>query len=291
MRSAPLAFLGLLAMVGGVGSFVVVNRTEGAREATRNVVKGREGRIASALSTIEAEIERRFHDRENVNFGYGRMVSEGRYHMGPVAAFVPPVTDREPESLPSAVEWRTKDGIQEFLSEDGVWRPYEGNTRDAFVSETEADAKALATLAAEGEEVVFYTVSRPLAGPLRINGPAFIRERGENAPNVDQAVVKKMADRVVTGRDPGDLDGWSMTAVPLLADGADCVRCHNRMGTKRDPEYTEQGGTDNDKSEGYVEPEWLADRAQKSELRPNETVGWVVVGRRTTAPWTPVRTN
>lgn len=229
--------------MGGVASFLVVNRTDGKGARVAVAAGSGAGRVRAALATLDAEIVRRFHDRQNVNFGYDRMVPDGRLHIGPL----PGLYKNEAEI--GTPKTRSESTHPEVLAEDGKWHAYE-DWKDLFVSETAEDKAAMAALGDEGEDVVFFTASSLGGAKPEVRGPAHVRVLGPTGPSREQI------ERTLTALKMGsrEIDGWNLTATPMIADREDCVKCHTAKN--------------------------------RGEARKvGDTVGWIIRGTRTVQPW------
>src|SRR4051812_1350636 len=76
--------------------------------------KARKVKLETAIKTLESQLQRRFHDRDNVTFGMSRVVrAEERFHRGPLAEKIGPPRGPETRTAP--------DGTSQAKNEFGEW--------------------------------------------------------------------------------------------------------------------------------------------------------------------------
>lgn len=194
-----------------------------------------DSKTEAALDTLHQEIQRRFHDRNEVDFGFSRLIRNGsRLHM------FPPLMERQrigmaPDTpgTPTTrmVQGPTPGSPGRFEVNDPElgWTDTK-NLRGAMHAENEREDQAIKALRASNVDVAIYTFG--LLGvegtEPRAKGPGYVSQKGLTGPPAEAlASFAKQAwraganDVVIEGP-----KGWYLMAHRVKADARDCVTCH-----------------------------------------------------------------
>ncbi|CAN5373879.1 hypothetical protein BH11ARM2_BH11ARM2_20110 [soil metagenome] len=194
--------------------------------------KPRPDLYVQARKDLAEELQRRFHDRKDHDFGYDRVVrSDARVHMGPVANR----SQSEEEDEKDGETFKKHASSDGWVGVDGKW--HTEHYREVFAAENSTERETLAKLA-DGPQTVIYTagVFDAKGEPNRVNGPAYLSYIGEMAPTLNgekqeesaraRAWLKDAAKRLLT-TDHIVSNGWLITGHKVVADGKDCIKCYN----------------------------------------------------------------
>ncbi|MGV3617030.1 MAG: hypothetical protein ACO1SV_17015 [Fimbriimonas sp.] len=191
-----------------------------------------DGRTEAALDTLHEEIQRRFHDRTDVDFGFSRMFRpKARLHndtplMGHWGTYQKE-DSREREVIKDGKPFR----IYEVKDPEMGWTTMmDLRNRPKMLPENDREAQAIGTLLRSEVDVAIYTFG--LLGleeiPVRAKGPGYLSRRAPDGPPAsamvkfaEQAWRTKNDDVILQGP-----DGWYLMAHRVEADKEDCVKCH-----------------------------------------------------------------
>jgi hypothetical protein len=184
--------------------------------------------VAAAIDTLEHQLQRRFHDRNNVTFGYERVTRPGsRRHNTTVADLWAKRGEMlNDEGKPMATR-QTDHGIEYEVSA-GVWLGPR-QIKELMHAENEDEKSLMAVL--RDKPVAIYTAGAfdiQTGLPLRIKGPAYLRYNTPDGPDkkgLGDLAVKGWASR--NDADEMRKDGWSFRVVKVKADDESCVQCHS----------------------------------------------------------------
>jgi hypothetical protein len=198
-----------------------------ARKA--NEKKSRKQIQAEVVNELSQEMLVRFHDRNNLDFGFERIVREnGRLHRGPMSG-------KRGGRLRSTVEARQVGNTYEYKDpESGTWVNQE-SWKETFQPENDAEAATIARLREANMDVAFYTFSEGMTNERR-RGPGYTRQLSNNAPVIG-SLEKAIAKARLTQKDLNSftsVDGWLISTRRVRADHEDCVKCHNEMNATWD---------------------------------------------------------
>jgi hypothetical protein len=209
-------------------------------------VKGFSKPELDAKNVLKNELERRFTDRQNVEFGMSRVVRVGsRMHYGPTM-----------DKTQRGVKEKTRplgNGRYEFEF-DGAWYKMD-DRKPRMTAENERESRAMKLLRDSKIDVAIYTVGQfeldkgekptPMKQPassnpnyqdfsygsgnnLRVKGPAYTHQDAAMAPRAYELVdfgrlawASKQVDYTAEGK-----DGWVYFAHRVNSNDASCARCH-----------------------------------------------------------------
>jgi hypothetical protein len=220
----------------------------------------KKGAVAAALDTIEQQLQRRFHDRQNISFGMSRIVRAGaRMHNSTVVDLLTMRRQLLRDDGTVAPQ-RTEGGIMEFEIAPGNWVPG-SSLKETMHSENEDEKQAIAALAKS--DVAIYTAGlfdTTSGQASRLKGPAYIRLTAAEAP-AKETVAPLAAKGWASSKDTDELrkDGWAFRIVKVKADDQSCITCHASQS------------------------EWRGGGGQKVTLKPykiGEPVGVFVIAAR-----------
>ncbi|MBC8064851.1 MAG: hypothetical protein H7Y17_08480 [Chlorobia bacterium] len=201
----------------------------------------------AAAETLKSELNRRFTDRQNVDFGMSRVVrKDWRMHYGPTMEKSGQWPKEKTRPLPN--------GRYEF-EVDGVW--FKMDERKPLMSaENDSEKQAIDVLKDSGVDVALYTVgqfeldngTKPSPGSnefananpnyrdfsygtyttIRAKGPAYISQKSQMAPRAWEVVDfgrKAWASNKADFSEQGK-DGWIYMAHRVDAPDLSCAKCH-----------------------------------------------------------------
>jgi hypothetical protein len=210
--------------------------------------------VLNAKDDLVSELNRRFTDRQNVDFGMSRVVREGRrLHVTPLMNITPK------HSLRNDSYRKKDDGTYEALIE-GDWVPAL-QVKPLMVPENDTERGAIAALRHGKVDVAIYTLGqfeldkgeKPAPDPkterqsqphyqgfqwgnyasLRAKGPAYVSQKGATAPRAYEIVdfgrkawASKKVDYAAEGK-----DGWVYFAHRVAAPDMSCASCHGNRKT------------------------------------------------------------
>lgn len=200
-----------------------------------------------AADTLKTELNRRFTDRQNVDFGMSRVIRAGsRLHFGPTM-------DKTIISTAKVESRKNDKGEVEFFV-DGVWVGA-ADRKPMMSPENDAESRAIKTLKDSGASVAIYTVgqfeldkgepafaSKAVQsanphyvyftygdyGTLRAKGPAYISQAAPNAPRAYE-VIDIARDAWASGKTDfvaNRKDGWAFFVHKVSAPDMSCAKCH-----------------------------------------------------------------
>jgi hypothetical protein len=182
-----------------------------------------------AVDTLEQQLQRRFHDRNNITFGYGRMVRWGsRDHGSTVMELLRKggVSDENGLPLPT----RRTGEAYEIEVEPGVWMDA-SRIREAMHPENDDERKAMTTL--KNVQVAIYTAGMfdvESGEPTRLKGPAYLRQTTPEAPDKTKLLpIAKRAWATTSDADELRQAGWTYRVVKVKADDQSCINCHGEQ--------------------------------------------------------------
>lgn len=243
-------YFGLSAAVLAV-STVLVGMTNHRSESPEGleVAKGFSSKELEAKNVLRDELERRFTDRQNVDFGMSRISRGGaRLHSGPTM-------DKQPDDFLDGNQWRSRPGGYETLIE-GEWISV-NKAKPMMTPENNAEKDAIELLKESGVDVAIYTVGQfeldaqknPApddkrgAGEqnphlvdfswgsyndLRAKGPAYITQKSSTAPRAYE-IVEFGRKAWKSGRmdfSAEGKEGWIYFAHRIEAPDMSCAKCH-----------------------------------------------------------------
>lgn len=198
--------------------------------------KEKRDRIAAALDALEQQLQRRFHDRNNVTFGFERVIRDGARRHGTV------LMNKMGSTVPLGRKTRQgKDGIEIEVA-PGEWLPSH-MVKQMLHPENEEESRAVASLS--DVQVAIYTAGLFLADgkPERVKGPAYLKHATPDAPAAES--ISGLAVRAwATRNDLDELrqDGWTYRLVKVKADDQSCVACHSQHREWRSPQEVPPAG-------------------------------------------------
>jgi hypothetical protein len=246
---AGCAVLGTCAVVAGMSAPVRHDDIDPLGDIAKS---GLPGKTLAAEEILKSELNRRFTDRQNVDFGMSRVIRDGtRLHMGPTMERTMIRTDR-PQSRPTA------NGRYETLI-DGTWVSMD-QLKPLLHPENDQEKAAVQTFKDQKVDVALYTVGgfggddgSKITGPvdeyknpnpnwqgftfatksgLRAKGPAYLQQSSGTAPRAWEVVGagrkawrSGKSDVALSGK-----DGWQYFAHRVEAPDASCARCHSPRG-------------------------------------------------------------
>lgn len=223
------------------------NHPPKASETDSMVAKGFSSKELAAAETLKSELNRRFTDRQNVDFGMSRVIRAGsRMHYGPTMAKTGARLPEQTRPLPN--------GRYEFNYE-GSWFSMD-ERKPLMTSENDSEKQAIDTLKGSGVDVAIYTVgqfeldNKGRAAPdansfananlnyrdfsygtdttIRAKGPAYISQKSLMAPRAWELVDfgrKAWASHKTDFSERGK-DGWVYMAHRVDAPDMSCAKCH-----------------------------------------------------------------
>lgn len=246
---AGLAVLGTCAVVAGMSAPVHHDEFDLVGEMAKS---GLPSKTLAAENVLKNELNRRFTDRQNVDFGMSRVIRDGtRLHMGPTMDRTMIRTER-PQTRPLA------NGRYETLI-DGNWVSMD-LLKPLLHAENDQEKAAIQAFKDQKVDVALYTVGgfggddgskimgphdseknpnpnwqdfsfRTLTG-VRAKGPAYLQQASAMAPRAWEVVEagrkawrSGKSDMTLQGK-----DGWQYFAHRVEAPDASCARCHGVGG-------------------------------------------------------------
>jgi hypothetical protein len=183
--------------------------------------------VAVALDTIEQQLQRRFHDRQNISFGMERVVRAGaRMHNSTVLDLLSMRSQLIRDDGTEAPR-RTEGGVLEFEIAPGKW-VRGSDLKQTMHSENEDEKQAIVALAKS--DVAIYTAGLfdSTSGiPSRLKGPAYLRLTANDAP-AKETLTPLAAKGWASSNEADELrkDGWTFRVVKVKADDQSCINCH-----------------------------------------------------------------
>ncbi len=192
-----------------------------------------DGATQAALDTLHEELQRRFHDRTDVDFGFSRVIRPAhRMHM--LAPTMNQSLFISDPKLPRRPEYRIeKDAAGKpitMVNDAEVGWIETTKLKPVMVPETDREKQAIKTLRDGKVDVAIYTFG--LLGidevPVRAKGPGYLSQKAASAPPAIQMILAaeqawRTGSEEVVLQGP---EGWQLTAHRVKADGEDCVKCH-----------------------------------------------------------------
>lgn len=232
LSRVALPLFGLAALGGG---FAVNSGMSHPTNESNKPSLRLDGKTEAALETLHEELQRRFHDRNDVDFGFSRVIRpEARSHMDT------PLMGRDRffgafNAKPNPNELRlvpAKDGKHAYyeVNDPEVGWTDPQKLRPAMKPENDREKQAIETLRNAKADIAIYTFG--LLGqdavPPRAKGPGYLKQKSAEAPKaesllkaVQQAWRSGSRDAVVEGP-----NGWYLMAHRVNANDKTCVSCH-----------------------------------------------------------------
>jgi hypothetical protein len=191
-----------------------------------------DAKTEAALETLHQELQRRFHDRDDVEFGFSRIARpKARAHRwaplmskgGMMAVPKPDEVRKVPGKEPGWFDYEVKDPELGWVNTEKL--------RPAMRAENAREKEAIDTLYGSKVDVAIYTFGflGQDAFPPRAKGPGYLGQKSAEAPKaesllkaVQQAWRSGNADTVVEGP-----NGWYLMAHRVKADTEACINCHS----------------------------------------------------------------
>lgn len=238
-RKLILLGLGALAL-----STSFVFATSNGESPESKEAKAKAAKVEGALKTLQAQLQRRFHDRNNFDFGMRRVVRAGdRSHKGPLSSLRITAAEGDTKKGPNG-EWLIRDQEGDFVSYEkyaNMMHAENDQERDAIqtLNDSQMDV-AIYTVGFVNDKRVLETIggtSWDASTGARAKGPAFISGKDIVAPVAQDLVsyARSVKDAQKEAK-PGALkDGWRTYAMKVDADDESCVNCHNGMISSNKP--------------------------------------------------------
>lgn len=241
--AASLASVVVVAAIAGSTTFMLNSAPQQQKNLSTSVDDpARDPKMVAALDNLATQLQRRFHDRNNVSFGMERVVRVGaRLHndvvMGTRDSYMTNEDGKQYEHRQSG------NGIEYKIADD-KWVPWQ-KIKPMMHAENDDESAAIRYLRGSGKEVVIYTAGQFTAEnePKRVKGPAYLRQDVPEAPraNLLTAIAsqawKNKASEV-------SKDGWTYFVHRVKIDDASCLRCHgmDQHGTQTGLKVGEDAG-------------------------------------------------
>lgn len=225
MKQSRYAFAALVAVAGASFAIGSLATNPGAHDDGRKDDGAkRKDEIVAAVDTLEAQLQRRFHDRNALEFGYSR-VARPVGHRGIVATARGILTVKREDGKP--VQTRGSGPTMEYEVEDGVWIKVT-DLKQTFNAENDDEAAAVKTL--RGTGVALYTggaFDAKTGTPLRLKGPAYLRQTAPIAPEAS-SLAKIVAQGWKSDSEASEFrqGDWTFRVVKVKADDQSCLNCH-----------------------------------------------------------------
>lgn len=187
--------------------------------------------VAKIQEDLAVQLQRRFHDPNNLDFGYGRMyVPGGRLHASilqnrnaskEILEQYDRTQEREYEQHPGQV-----------LTEDLHWvDASKERTYELLAAENSTERSIIANTKKQKLQIAIYTAGHLKNGQFeRVKGPAFVQ-----SPTTETLTDRKVADWAskAYGTDAksysGTADGWHLYAERVFATESRCISCHQEL--------------------------------------------------------------
>jgi hypothetical protein len=223
----PLA--GLVALGLGVATTPGIVSRE---DRTLSAEKGRlklDGKTEAALDTLQAELQRRFHDRKDIDFGFGRVVRMNfrTHYLPPLMERLKPGNTREMRHAKRTAS-PPASGYEVRHPEVGWIDPQK--LLPQMIAETDREAEAIGTLMKSKAEVAIYTFGHlgHETPSVRAKGPGYIRQKTSRGPDAED--LAKAAQRAWSTNESEAVvegpAGWQLRCYRVVADHESCVPCH-----------------------------------------------------------------
>jgi hypothetical protein len=228
--------LAIAAALAGIGLAVAsLNYHESGPKPAKKTIKPAQPvtspAITAALDTLEQQLQRRFHDRNNVEFGFDRVVRIGYRQHGEITADIATDDDENVYRDDGTVAPQRMSGEEyEYEMSPGRWVAGE-NLHDTMHVENAQEKSAFAALS--NRDIAIYTAGMfdPKTGESqRLNGPAYVRQETAEAPDSDNlADVAKQGWASPGSKSEFTKNGWIFRVVKVKADDKSCVSCHREQ--------------------------------------------------------------
>lgn len=267
-----LPVLGLAALGGGLAS------TRGFVRPSSDASNGAlrlDSKTEAALETLHQEMQRRFHDRNEVDFGFSRLVRNNvRSHNAP------PLMAKN--NYPFLSDGKGQANYRVLQATDGSRRSYYEindpelgwtkltDLRPQMKAENEREKQAIDALWNAKADVAIYTfglLGQDGMAP-RAKGPGYLRQKTAQAPAAE-TLLKYARQAWRAGGDHVVVegpDGWYLVAHRVEADHEACVKCHAHSTSV--PGTVQMG------------PRSIPGQVQKALYRVGDDLGMVVIAVR-----------
>lgn len=172
----------------------------------------------AALKRLESQLQRRFSEVDNIDFGYARIIRpDARMHVGPTT-----LKYGDPKKSPRRV-------VLKFPGADAV----NLHVRTLMYAENDAEAKAIHDLNQELGGVAIYTYGLFDLGKMEIRakGPAYLSKTSDAAPKASE-LTSRVNAVWRSGADTADVlaeNGWTLHIRKVKASVAQCITCHRKV--------------------------------------------------------------
>ncbi len=196
--------------------------------------------VAKVQQDLANQLQRRFHDPNNVDFGYGRMyVAGGRLHAS--------ILQNRNASLEVMQKYDRKQEREykqhpaKVLTDDLVWVDADKEqTYELLGAENQTEESIIANAKKLKLQIAVYTAGQLSKGKFdRVKGPAFVQSPTTTALTDHQ--VADWASKAYANDAKsysGTVDGWNLYAERVFANETRCIACHRAIEQAANPSAT-----------------------------------------------------
>lgn len=176
-----------------------------------------------------AQLQRRFHDPKNVDFGFGRVYTPGaRMHFTVLQNRNLTEAQQQLMERKRANEQSKHPG--QILNASLEWvKPTKRMYVESFTPENSQERLLVIAAHQQKLEVSFYTAGRfEQTKFLRLKGPAYVQE--PNSKPLTESQIGEWASSEYAKNAAsysGDLAGWKVYAERVFGTNEKCINCHN----------------------------------------------------------------
>lgn len=254
--------LGLAAMAGAA-TFVMM-KPDTDKDSKPTVPWAKEKKVVAALDTLSDQLQRRFHDRNNVSFGMERMVRVGaRLHSDVVAGKMGQGGFTDEDGKP--MKYRAVEGKAQYEVSPGNWVAA-SELKRTMHAENDEERAAIDTLKNSGYPVAIYTAGMfgQEGKPLRLKGPAYLTQNTPTATPAD-GLAKIAEDAWKSDKETVKAGAWTYVVGRVKIDDKSCLSCHT---------------TKNEAPKYFISAKQDKPADADNQLKVGSTVGIFLIGLR-----------
>lgn len=224
---------------------VAVTALPHARWVDKPESRGANAVVAKVQQDLASQLQRRFHDPNNLDFGYSRMYLPG----GRLHASVLQNRNGSKEILEQYDRKQEQEHAQhpgQVLTEGLQWvdagqeRSYE-----LLAAENPTEQSIIDKAKKQKLQIAVYTAGRLSKGQfMRVKGPAFVQSPTTNTlTNLQVAAWASKAYSTDARNYSGTADGWHLYAERVFATESRCIGCHRELAGQntQSPDLIKQG--------------------------------------------------
>jgi len=201
--------------------------------------------VAKIQQDLAVQLQRRFHDPNNLDFGYGRMyVPGGRLHASILQNRNAPKEILEQYDRKQEREYEQHPG--QILTEDLHWvDASKERTYELLAAENPTEQSIIDNAKKQKLQIAVYTAGRLSKGQfMRVKGPAFVQSPTTNSlSDLQVAAWASKASTMDAKNFSGTAEGWHLYAERVFATESRCIGCHRDLAGQntQSPDLIKQG--------------------------------------------------